>query len=162
MWPVLCGQFLTACFSCCNQGRPHSFSTGPHQACIFSFCPVDMFTISSSSHLNGWIIWLLMTPVIFFTPSFQLACTSWYLVSSRSKCVIAYVCSASAVRTGRARQYFSMYAGCWLMPVKDLVLASRLHIFSNVISLQTPLNWASVWRAAICPYWMPSILSDLV
>ena len=36
--------------------------------------PVDMFTISCSSHFNGWIIWLLMTPVILFTPSFQLAC----------------------------------------------------------------------------------------
>ena len=23
---------------------------------------------------DGWIIWLLMTPAIFFTPSFQLAC----------------------------------------------------------------------------------------
>ena len=82
MWPVLCGYFLTACFSCCNQGRPHSFSTGPHQVCRFSFCPVEMFTISCSSHLNGWIIWLLMTPVILFTPSFQLACWwprgTWY------------------------------------------------------------------------------------
>ena len=36
--------------------------------------PVEMFTISCSSHFNGWIIWLLMTPVILFTPSFQLAC----------------------------------------------------------------------------------------
>ena len=44
------------------------------RACRFSFCPVEMFTISCSSHLNGWIIWLLMTPVIFFTPSIQLAC----------------------------------------------------------------------------------------
>ena len=36
--------------------------------------PVEMFTISCSSHINGWIIWLLMMPVILFTPSFQLAC----------------------------------------------------------------------------------------
>ena len=36
--------------------------------------PVQMFTISCSSYLNGWIIWLLMTPVILFTPSFRLAC----------------------------------------------------------------------------------------
>ena len=91
-----------------------------------------------------------------------LLVTSWYLVSSRSKCVIDFVCSDSAVRTGRAHQYFSMAAGCLIMPVKDLVLASRLHVFSNVMSLQTPLNWASVWRTAICPYWMPSIWSDLV
>ena len=36
--------------------------------------PVEMFTISfsSHSHLNGLIIWLLMTPVIFFKPSFGL------------------------------------------------------------------------------------------
>ena len=36
--------------------------------------PVEMFTISCSSHFNGCIIWLLITPVIFFTPSFRLAC----------------------------------------------------------------------------------------
>ena len=36
--------------------------------------PVEMFTISCSSRLNGWIIWLLMTPVIFFSHSFRLVC----------------------------------------------------------------------------------------
>ena len=73
--------------------------------------PVEMFTISCSSHFNGWIIWLLMTPVIYIIHTLLPACllvTSWYLVSSRPKCVIAFVCSDSV----RARQYFSMAAGC--------------------------------------------------
>ena len=112
-----------------------------------------------------WMDILVVDDVCYILHTLHPACllvTSWYLVSSRSKFAIAFVCSDSVVRTGRTRQYFSMAAGCWLMPVKDLVLASRLHVFSNVVSLQTPLNWASVWRTAICPHWMPSIWSDLV
>ena len=71
-----CDQFYVDNFSLpvSLAASPHSFSTSPHQVCKFSFCSVEMFTISCSSHLNGWIIWLLVTPVIFFTPSIQLAC----------------------------------------------------------------------------------------
>ena len=103
---------------------PHSFSTGPHQVCRFSFCPVDIFTISCSSHLNGWMDNLVVNDACYILHTLFPACllvTSWYLVSSRYKCVIVFVCSDSAVRTGRARQHFSMAAGCWLMPVKDFV-----------------------------------------
>ena len=77
--------------------------------------PVEIFTSSRSSHFNGWIIWLLLTSVIFFrfSASFEacLLVSSWCLVSSRSKCVIAFVCSEHAVRTGRALKFFSMAAG---------------------------------------------------
>ena len=54
--------------------------------------------------------------------------------------------------------------GCWLMtmPVESLVLASRLFVFSTVMSLQTPLYWASVRRPMICPSWMPLRCSELM
>ena len=44
----------------------------------------------------------------------RLLVSSWCLVSSRSKCGIAFVWSDSAVRIVRARQCFTMVAGWWL------------------------------------------------
>ena len=43
-----------------------------------------------------------------------LLVTSWYLVSSRSKCGIAFVCCDSAVRTGRTQNPVFLH-GCWLL-----------------------------------------------
>ena len=164
MVPVLCGYFLTACFSCRNRGRPHSYSTGPHQVCRFSFVACRdvhhlLFLIfECMDHLVAddacYIIHILFSD--------RLLVSSWCLVSSRSKYCIAFVCSDSAVRTVRARQYFTMVAGWWIMYVESLVLASRLYVFSNVMSLQTPLDWASVRRPMISPSWMPLRCSELV
>ena len=106
-----------------------------------------MFISSCSLHLNWSIIWLLTTYVIFFTVSVSFVTwlfeSRWCLVSSRSRCVMAFVCSNTAVRTGKACKYFSMAAGCWPMPVKSFVLALRLHIPSSV---QTPLKRFSGWH----------------
>ena len=164
MWPVLCGYFLTACFSCCIRGRPHSYSTSPHQVCRFRFVACRdvhhlLFLIFE------WMDHLVADDacyIIYALFSDRLLVSSWCLVSSRSKCGIAFVCSDSAVRTVRARQYFTMVASWWLMSVASLVLASRLYVFSNVMSLHTPLDWASVRRPMICPYWMPLRCSELV
>ena len=164
MWPVLCGYFLTACFCCCNRGHPHSYSTSPHQVCRFSFVACRdghhlLFLIfERMDHLVAddacYIIHALFSDRLFVS--------SWCLGSSRSKCGIAFVCSDSAVRTVRARQCFTMVAGWWLMPVESLVLASTLYVFSNVMSLQTPLDWASVRRPMIFPSWMPLRCSSLL
>ena len=121
-------------------GRPHSYSTGPHQVCRFSFVACQ------DVHRLLFVIFEWMDHLVvdddacyIIHPLFS-AClwvSSWCLVSFRSKCVIAFVCSHSAVRTVRARQYFTMVAS-W--SVESLVLASLLYVFSNVMSLQTQLN----------------------
>ena len=164
MWPVLCGYFLTACFSCCNRVRPHSYSTSPRQVCRFSF------VACRDVHHLLFLIFEWMDHLVADDASYSihtlfsdcLLVSSWCLVSSRSKCGIAFVCSDSAVRTVKALQYVTMVAGWWQMPVESLVLASRLYVFSNVMSLQTQLNWASVWCTMICPSLMPSWCSELV
>ena len=130
-----CDQFYVDNFSLPGS-LATTFFTCPRQVCRFSFVACPDF--------NGWFIWLLMTSVIFFTLSASFAAcllmSSSCLVSSRSKCVIAFVCSDTALRTLKARHFVSVAAGCCLMPVKSLVLASRLYVFSNVLSLQTPLD----------------------
>ena len=98
-------------------GSSPSFSTGPRQVCRFSF--VSSRDVHHLLFLTfEWMDNLVVDDACYILHTLLPACllvTSWYLVSSRSKCVIAFVCSDSAVRTGRARQYFSMAAGCWLL-----------------------------------------------
>ena len=74
-----CDQFYVATFSlpvslAATRAVPIPFPPALARSVDLALSPVEMFTISCSSHLNGWISWLLMTPVIFFTPSFRLAC----------------------------------------------------------------------------------------
>ena len=74
-----CDQFYVDNFSlpvslAATRVVPIPFPRALTRSADLALWPVEMFTISCSSHFNGWIIWLLMTPVILFTPSFQLAC----------------------------------------------------------------------------------------
>ena len=119
--------------------RPHSYSTGPHQVCRFSFVACqDVHRLMCV--IFEWMDHLVVDDACYIIHPLFSAClwvSSWCLVSFRSKCVIAFVCSDSAVRTVRARQYFTMVAS-W--SVESLVLASLLYVFSNVMSLQTQLN----------------------
>ena len=98
--------------------------------------PVEMFTISCSSYLNGWISWLLTKPVILFTPSFRLAywcpCGAWVIQIQVWHCLCLIWFCGQNCKTSPV-----FHHGCWLMTNgrERLVLASRLYVFSNVMSL---------------------------
>ena len=115
-----CDQFYVDNFSlpvslAATRVVPIPFPRALTRSADLALWPVEMFTISCSSHLNGWVDNLVVDDACYILHTLFPACllvTSWYLVSSRYKCVIVFVCSDSAVRTGRARKYFSMAAGC--------------------------------------------------
>ena len=113
-----CDQFYVDKFSlpvslAATRVVPIPFPRALTRSADLALWPVEMFTISCSSHFNGWIIWLLMTPFYIIHTLFPacLLVTSWYLVSSRSKCVIAFVCSDSAVRTGKLASIYPWLLG---------------------------------------------------
>ena len=61
-----------------------------------------------------WVDHLVVDDACYTIHALFSACllvSSWCFVSSRSKCVIAFVCPDSDVRTGRARRYFTVIAG---------------------------------------------------
>ena len=119
-----CDQFCVDTFSLpvslehCNRGRPHSYSTSPHQVCRFSFVACrDVHHLLFP--IFEWMDHLVVDDACIIHALFSdcLLVSSLCLVSSRSKGGIAFECSESAVRTVRARQYFTIVAGWWLMPV---------------------------------------------
>ena len=127
--------------------------------------PVEIFTSSRSSHFNGWIIWLLLTSVIFFrlSASFEACLPVGVLVVLGVIQIQVCHCLCllgSSCQNGKSSQVF--LHGSWLMPVKDIVLASRLYVCCNGMYIQTPLSRPSVWRTVNCPSSMHSGCSEPV
>ena len=115
----------------CNRGRPHSYSTSPHQVCRFSFVACrDVHHLLFP--IFEWMDHLVVDDACYIIHALFSDCllvSSWCLVSSRSKGDIAFECSESAVRTVRARQYLTFFFFFFLTKMSPL--ASRLYVFSN-------------------------------
>ena len=72
-----CDQFYVDNFSlpvslAATRVVPIPFPWALTRSADLALWPVEMFTISCSSHFNGWIIWLLMTPVYCSHPPSSL------------------------------------------------------------------------------------------
>ena len=92
---------------------PIPLVVSPHQVCRFSFVACrDVHRLLFP--IFEWMDHLVVDDTCYIIHALFSDCllvSSWCLVSSRSKGGIAFECSESAVRTVRARQYFTIVAG---------------------------------------------------
>ena len=120
--------------------------------CLFSCCnllhgpsPGLQIQPSGLSRLGHLVVHDICYFVVFLTLSVSVvACL---LVSSR--------CLVSSSSHVFLHGCWLPVAGCWLMPVNDLILASRLYVFCNAmyIHIHHLIALLFVWRAVNGPSW---------